>query len=657
MILENNNSGKIINVENAEKFSISNNKFVYELLHKNVYENPIEAVIREIFSNAVDASKTGCIKVEFPSEMNGYEFSIEDDGDGMNEKELSIYTTYGDSTKRNTNELIGGLGIGAKSPFGYTDQFIVSSAKDGKKITILCFLDEENAPNKSVISVEDSKEHGTKVSLKIKEADLSSFYYAAARVFLFSKVFPILDEDSKEAFNTYSMTSINKLLELREDAKGNMLRRDNRVMTTPVIVEMGGVYYKLNRTFFEDSQYEPIWNGYCRKSIVLHANIGDLDFNASRESLRETEKTKEKVFSLLYDFVENQIMEYIKAIKEESYFDATKHWMDFDDYYERKIIEGVLPEMTDAFQEATNTFFKYINEKNTYTYAYNTFNKTHKIGFIEFLKHISGLDNSKYKNLLIIGKTDRVPNSILEEALRKGYNEVLYTNNDYEVFRQKFNEVLSHEEAKSQFKVQKESSEKDIEMKEVFETYDGTSWKRKKIKYSYDEIKAHNAPVYLFSKERGITLNEEYVIKYIFAGEFYLLNEKLFKKFNLSIFRNYEDDLKDYFTTNQKNLNLLVNSIEGLDFKNLALVNLDKLKNNGLKKDILNLKKFKEEIAKQTKTYSNKILSIYCEWSKTKQNTIDLNEKYPLMYENMKAEASPEMLEIAFNTLYPKEAL
>ena len=80
------------NIGQISNFSINvDDPWVYSLLSKNVYNNPIEAIIREIYSNAVDASKTGKIKVEIPTKINGGIFSIEDDGKGMDAEGLKVH--------------------------------------------------------------------------------------------------------------------------------------------------------------------------------------------------------------------------------------------------------------------------------------------------------------------------------------------------------------------------------------------------------------------------------------------------------------------------------------------------------------------------------------------------------------------------------------
>ena len=72
-------------------------------------------------------------EVHLPTILEPY-FSVRDYGTGLTDQEIeSIYTTYFESTKTNSNEYIGALGLGSKSPFSYTDNFTVTSVKNGSK--------------------------------------------------------------------------------------------------------------------------------------------------------------------------------------------------------------------------------------------------------------------------------------------------------------------------------------------------------------------------------------------------------------------------------------------------------------------------------------------------------------------------------------------
>ena len=105
------------------------------------YSNKILAPIREYSTNASDAHiEAGIserpIEITLPTVMEP-ELKIRDFGKGLTIDQLTdIYFKYWKSTKRNTNELNGALGIGCKSFFAYSDVFTVVSICDGYKTVV-----------------------------------------------------------------------------------------------------------------------------------------------------------------------------------------------------------------------------------------------------------------------------------------------------------------------------------------------------------------------------------------------------------------------------------------------------------------------------------------------------------------------------------------
>ena len=84
-----------------------------------LYDNPVEAAIREYVSNAYDANveagSTEPVHLHVPTEDEPY-LEVSDTGDGLDYLGIvSVFANFGTSTKRDSNEFIGGFGIGSKS--------------------------------------------------------------------------------------------------------------------------------------------------------------------------------------------------------------------------------------------------------------------------------------------------------------------------------------------------------------------------------------------------------------------------------------------------------------------------------------------------------------------------------------------------------------
>lgn len=80
------------------------------------FANPLE-IVREAISNSFDANAKNIwllFKMEEDYDAKISKITIQDDGDGMNEKELEAFFDLGNSTRRNDKEKIGEKGHGTK---------------------------------------------------------------------------------------------------------------------------------------------------------------------------------------------------------------------------------------------------------------------------------------------------------------------------------------------------------------------------------------------------------------------------------------------------------------------------------------------------------------------------------------------------------------
>ena len=114
-----------------------NLRHVIKLIRDSVYEDKILAPLREYSTNANDAhiefgNRETPIQVILPTLLEP-QLKIRDFGPGLTRQEMAdIYLSIGESTKRDSDDPTGSMGLGSKCGYAYGDSFIVQCWKNGK---------------------------------------------------------------------------------------------------------------------------------------------------------------------------------------------------------------------------------------------------------------------------------------------------------------------------------------------------------------------------------------------------------------------------------------------------------------------------------------------------------------------------------------------
>ena len=255
------------NLTASRAFKVANNAKMFNILSDKIYSDKPRAIVREIFCNAYDIHKqigqTRPILFSLPNRVDP-SLSIRDFGTGLSADEvLDHYTTYFDSSKGKDNDLIGGFGLGCKSPFAYTDAFTVTTFQNGTKTVYAAYKGPDGIPQISLAAqVDTDEDDGLEVKVPIKDGDRHLFETAAQEVL---KWFP---EDSYQALGT-TITPVAK--SLVEDRWFILERAGLRN-----IVLMGNVAYEVDWSMIDKN---------LPRNIVPIFNIGELDLPPSREQL------------------------------------------------------------------------------------------------------------------------------------------------------------------------------------------------------------------------------------------------------------------------------------------------------------------------------------------------------------------------------------
>src|SRR6056300_1652997 len=162
-------------------------RYVASLLRNN-YSNTRLAVVREISANALDANAeagvTRPIEVKLPTNMNPT-FAVRDFGGGLSQEDVfGLYSKYGKSTKRESNNYIGAFGIGKFAPLSYGENFTCVSYHGGLKISYNIFVDENDDTKITKLFEEPSDEPtGLSIEVAVSEEDRDEFRNVAQNFF------------------------------------------------------------------------------------------------------------------------------------------------------------------------------------------------------------------------------------------------------------------------------------------------------------------------------------------------------------------------------------------------------------------------------------------------------------------------------------------
>jgi hypothetical protein len=282
MILNNAPQAEAVlsNVGEIGEFRIRNSAKAFNILSSGLYANKIKAIIRELSCNAIDshtaAGTNQPFEVHLPTTLEPW-FYIRDFGTGLSHDQVTkIYTTYFESTKTESNEFIGALGLGSKSPFSYTDNFTVTAIQNGRKGIYSAFINDVGVPSIALMGEEQVTEpNGVEVKFSVNDRyDFNKFADEANKVYRWFPVTPTI---------TGNVIAIEPLdFETKDIIPGVHSMHLSHGRPGSIAV-MGNIAYPI-----EVPQAEQSLEGLhqlLKHGLVMEFDIGELDFQASREGL------------------------------------------------------------------------------------------------------------------------------------------------------------------------------------------------------------------------------------------------------------------------------------------------------------------------------------------------------------------------------------
>lgn len=308
-------------------FSMDESPEAFEILSDGLYPNKIKAVVRELSTNAVESHITKHkeltgekitpevieslpqFEIHLPTTMEPH-FSIRDFGTGLSHDDLmNMYTTYFRSTKRDTNDVGGCLGLGSKSPFAYSDNFSVVSIHNGRKTcynltidngypTPSFFANEDGSP----VSEETSEPDGMLITIPCKSTDEYEWENEAQIIYKYFRIKPKFI--GKQVF-------IDSPEYIVEGTGWGIRERDHK---GPRAI-MGSIAYPISRSSIkcwdDSSKTDSNLESLLRADIDLYFPLGVLKITPSREALGykpSTQKNIKAKLTSVYDELKEQVL-------------------------------------------------------------------------------------------------------------------------------------------------------------------------------------------------------------------------------------------------------------------------------------------------------------------------------------------------------------
>lgn len=349
MIMEQyNNNLKVSGTMETQEFTIKADDGKLFHILSNLYSNPVGAVVRELSTNCLDAHKMAKNDEQFHiilSDGIEYDYFIKfrDFGVGMDHQTITqIFTKYGESTKTNSNESTGCLGLGSKSPFTISDSFTITNIFQGMKTIYGVTKNERNVPMLVVFdSYSTDERNGLEITVPLEKDFRDVIKYHIKHELLFFKNKPKVFEGEEEITIWHNQT-INDVLDLyKSDSKINFSNNSEIKKLGKMSVVQGEVRYNLDiQTFFnthikiknsmklwevdEDGKISDDTRNLTTKilntvseyhqahgsSIVYLADMGEVSFAPSREELIFDSRTIKNIMGNFINFVK----EYYKIL-------------------------------------------------------------------------------------------------------------------------------------------------------------------------------------------------------------------------------------------------------------------------------------------------------------------------------------------------------
>ena len=281
-------------------FGIGDLSVIMMILRSKLYGNPVRAFIQEVMCNARDANRENkCeetpVSVNLPSDLSP-KLEINDNGIGITpDRMANVFLKYGNTTKGGDNVQTGGFGIGAKSPFAYTDSFTVETVTQEPngshcKRIYCAFIDETNVGKMSILLECPTDEHtGTSIQVPIKSEDFNVVERYVMEVSRFWATIPTISPEVDD----FEQQQVSPCFFNDHNTQGFMALIDR-------------IPYKLGNIHFSSSDFTPenlkVLEFYSKYDLILSFETGEIEVSANREQVTVTPDVIKKISQKILNY-------------------------------------------------------------------------------------------------------------------------------------------------------------------------------------------------------------------------------------------------------------------------------------------------------------------------------------------------------------------
>ncbi len=281
-------------------FSIKDQGMIFDILRSKMYSNPILAICREITSNARDAHRE-IGKPELPVHIHlpvGLEphYAVKDFGPGISpDRMVNIFIQYTASTKRDDNTQTGGFGLGAKTPFAYSDTFTVVTIHEGIKYSYACSIDDTKVGKLIQLDkVATDEPNSTEIKLKVNPQDFNFFRQWTEQACRHWTTLPIISG------GRIDWSPLNKVIAGPNWAVVNAdnnnssynYNYNNYNRTAKLVID--GIEYPLELDTLRKYADTKLIDS-CRGTFVMYFGVGELTLAANREQVFWDKRTQDVI--------------------------------------------------------------------------------------------------------------------------------------------------------------------------------------------------------------------------------------------------------------------------------------------------------------------------------------------------------------------------